>query len=272
MAANRNYFEGGIETPNIKDEYLTNAVPISETGVTGLSTTAQSIIGGINEAASVGGPTGATGATGPTGSAGPTGPTGATGATGSTGPTGAGPTGATGPTGPTGATGSTGSTGAGPTGPTGPTGATGATGATGSTGPTGAGPTGPTGATGSTGPTGATGSTGATGTGLTEVTDTIAASGTTVVDSITEDGDGACFWDYYIQYGAAMRAGTIRGVWAENEAVEYDETSTNDIGNTSDITFAVVHDGGTDIDLQAINAGANEYKIAFFRRYLSDVA
>lgn len=53
--------------------------------------------------------------------------------------------------------------------------------------------------------------------------------------------DGANF-DYVIKNGSNMRGGLIMSVW-DNYNSSYNETSTTDLGNTSDVTFSVSNDG-----------------------------
>ena len=51
----------------------------------------------------------------------------------------------------------------------------------------------------------------------------------------------AAFFDYVVASGSLslnMRAGTVMAVW-NSSSVEYTDTSTNDIGDTSDLTFDV---------------------------------
>ena len=53
--------------------------------------------------------------------------------------------------------------------------------------------------------------------------------------------DGATF-DYVVKSGLNMRGGTIVGIWDGTES-RYTETTTNDIGNTSGVTFTITGDG-----------------------------
>jgi hypothetical protein len=53
--------------------------------------------------------------------------------------------------------------------------------------------------------------------------------------------DGANF-DYVVKSGANMRLGNIMAVWS-GTSVKYSETSTTDLGNTSDVTFTVSNTG-----------------------------
>ena len=59
-----------------------------------------------------------------------------------------------------------------------------------------------------------------------------------VVASLTTGSYNAAYFDYTINDGTNYRAGTVMAVWNASTN-EYTETSTNDLGNTSQATFAV---------------------------------
>ncbi len=67
--------------------------------------------------------------------------------------------------------------------------------------------------------------------------------GTTAVFSRTLGTTTAAFFDYVVASGANARAGSIMVV-VNGSSVEYTETSTNDIGSTTSLNFAVVLSGG----------------------------
>jgi len=71
--------------------------------------------------------------------------------------------------------------------------------------------------------------------------------------------DGAIF-DYVVKNGGNMRAGTITGVW-NGAAASYNETSTVDMGTTSNISFIVT---GTGL-LNAVIAGGTWQVEVFYR-------
>jgi hypothetical protein len=71
--------------------------------------------------------------------------------------------------------------------------------------------------------------------------------------------DGAIF-DYVVKNGGNMRAGTITGVW-NGAAASYNETSTVDMGTTSNISFNVT---GTGL-LNAVIAGGTWQVEVFYR-------
>ena len=65
-------------------------------------------------------------------------------------------------------------------------------------------------------------------------------SGTEVVASVTTGSYDAAFFDYVVKNGSNYRAGTVTAVWeAGTSNVEFTDVSTNDLGNTTDITFSV---------------------------------
>jgi hypothetical protein len=66
------------------------------------------------------------------------------------------------------------------------------------------------------------------------------AAGTTVVDSFASTLSKGVVWHYVVTDGTNYRAGTVTAVWNGNTSgstVEYNETSTNDIGTTTGISF-----------------------------------
>ena len=63
-----------------------------------------------------------------------------------------------------------------------------------------------------------------------------AGTGTTIVYSLPTTGYTGAFFDYTLQNGLNLRAGSVIGVWS-GTSIEYTETSTNDIGSTTAVTF-----------------------------------
>ena len=80
---------------------------------------------------------------------------------------------------------------------------------------------------------------------------TVDVSGIGYIDTIADvSGDGA-IWHYVVKDGTNFRAGTIIAVWnATTNIVKYNEVHTDDIGDTTGVTFAVI-DVGNIIKLQA---------------------
>jgi len=67
---------------------------------------------------------------------------------------------------------------------------------------------------------------------------------------------GAIHMDYYVTDGSSARAGTFVGTWDGGGSREYYETATNDIGNTTDVTFTVTIPGSQlDIECTAASSG-----------------
>ena len=65
-------------------------------------------------------------------------------------------------------------------------------------------------------------------------------AGTETVDTFADTAGDAVSWTYLVKKGANLRAGTIVACWdASGNTTEYTETHTNDIGDTSVITFDV---------------------------------
>ena len=65
-------------------------------------------------------------------------------------------------------------------------------------------------------------------------------TGTETVDSFPDTYGDAAQWTYVVKSGVNLRAGTIVACWeAAGDTTEYSETHTEDIGDTSDVTFAV---------------------------------
>jgi len=64
-------------------------------------------------------------------------------------------------------------------------------------------------------------------------------TGTEVVATVATGSYDAAFFDYVIKKSTNYRAGTVMAVWDGSDNVEFTDTSTNDLGNTSDVVFAV---------------------------------
>ena len=71
-------------------------------------------------------------------------------------------------------------------------------------------------------------------------------TGSNTIYSISKTDYNSVFIDYSLSGTTGKRAGTIVGVW-DGTTVEFTETSTNDIGNTTDVTFSLTY--GSTIDL-----------------------
>jgi hypothetical protein len=84
----------------------------------------------------------------------------------------------------------------------------------------------------------------------------VSASNVTIVDALAGD-DGAWF-DYIVgDASTSARAGTVMAITI-NSVVQYIDTATADIGNTSPLTFDVVL-SGTSLRLRATAASGTWY-------------
>lgn len=64
-------------------------------------------------------------------------------------------------------------------------------------------------------------------------------AGTEVVATVSTGSYDAAFFDYVIKSGSNYRAGTVMAVWqAGTSNIEFTDTSTNDLGNTSDVVLS----------------------------------
>jgi hypothetical protein len=70
-----------------------------------------------------------------------------------------------------------------------------------------------------------------------------------VIDSIDSGVSFGCVWNYYIQDGINFRSGIITTTWGNGD-VAYNETSTQDIGDTTEVEFSVTLSTGN-VKLQA---------------------
>jgi len=64
-------------------------------------------------------------------------------------------------------------------------------------------------------------------------------AGTEVVATVSTGSYDSAFFDYVVKKTTNYRVGTVMAVWDTTGNVEYTDTSTNDLGNTSDVIFSV---------------------------------
>ncbi len=81
-------------------------------------------------------------------------------------------------------------------------------------------------------------------------------TGTETVAEISSTTYTAAFFDYVIKNGSNVRSGTVYACHDGSSNVEYTETSTNDLGDTSDVTLLVDISGGN-IRLRATTTSDN---------------
>ena len=79
----------------------------------------------------------------------------------------------------------------------------------------------------------------------------------------------SCIWFYSVKDGTNLRTGQIAAVWTDDGTdISYSHTTTNDIGNTTDIDFVVNTDGGhTNIRLFAEIVGGT-WNIRMLRLFI----
>ena len=82
--------------------------------------------------------------------------------------------------------------------------------------------------------------------------------GTTTVATIAVASYDAARFEYVVKSGLNLRSGTIMGVW-DGTNVQFTETTTNDIGVTTDITFTVAI-AGANAELRA-NSGLGGWTV-----------
>jgi len=80
-------------------------------------------------------------------------------------------------------------------------------------------------------------------------------TGTETVVSVATGSYRCAFFDYIITSGSNARAGTVFSVWG-GTSVEFTETSTNDIGTTSDVTLSTIL-SGSNVELRATTISNN---------------
>lgn len=89
------------------------------------------------------------------------------------------------------------------------------------------------------------------------------AAGTNVLDTFLKTSCRAALWHFFITDGTNMRAGTLSSVWNSGVS-EYNETSTTDIGNTSEVSmFTFINNGN--LDLRATITGLGTWRIGVTR-------
>lgn len=113
---------------------------------------------------------------------------------------------------------------------------------------------------------------GALGTGIT-VSDIDTTSET--VDTIDETLGNAVTWEYVVRNNTTngnLRAGFIQAVWEPTEPdseVEFYEYSTNDIGDTSPLTFNVTKNDSADIIELIATVTSDNWDVKLFRKILA---
>jgi len=87
-----------------------------------------------------------------------------------------------------------------------------------------------------------------------------AGVGTTNIDTISIGISYGCVWHYYVEDGTNYRSGIINSVWG-NGSIEFNETSTRDIGDTTNIDFDVILSSGNVIIQSNVDSGSWNVKV-----------
>ena len=64
-------------------------------------------------------------------------------------------------------------------------------------------------------------------------------AGTEVVATVSTGSYDSAFFDYVVKKSTNYRVGTVMAVWDSSNNVQFTDTSTNDLGDTSDVIFTV---------------------------------
>ena len=92
-------------------------------------------------------------------------------------------------------------------------------------------------------------------------------TGTEDVDTFSDTLGDACVFHYVVKKGANLRAGSITVCWdSSGDAVEYNETCTEDIGDTSDLEFSIDIDTNL-VRLRAV-AGSDSWIVRVIRNLI----
>lgn len=94
----------------------------------------------------------------------------------------------------------------------------------------------------------------------------IAGIGSSNIDIFTIGETKSAFWEGYVSSGTNIRSFILMATW-QNVTVTFNEYSTVDIGDTTDITFNITSDG-TNITLSVTNSGASTFDIRLHRKAL----
>ncbi len=91
-------------------------------------------------------------------------------------------------------------------------------------------------------------------------------TGTENVDTFNPTGDGGCVWHYTVKKDANLRTGTVQAIWDDSAGtVQYTETATPDIGDTSDLVVSVNMSGALgSVQFQA-TAASDDWQVKVLR-------
>jgi hypothetical protein len=95
------------------------------------------------------------------------------------------------------------------------------------------------------------------------------ASGTTTIDTTDRFGYNAVFYSFAVYDCTNYYAGNLVAVWnATTGQLEFTETSTSSIGNTSGVSFSFTITGN-DVNL-VITVPSSSWKFSYVKNYLED--
>jgi len=92
-------------------------------------------------------------------------------------------------------------------------------------------------------------------------------TGTTTVDSFADTLGTGCWWFYTVNDGTNYRTGIVMVIWnATANTIDFTETATNDIGDTSGVTFTA--DISSDVVRLRVTSGSDSWSISVNRMVL----
>ena len=93
-------------------------------------------------------------------------------------------------------------------------------------------------------------------------------TGTETVDTFSDTLCKGAYWDYVVSNGNNLRTGRVTASWAAaTDTVQYSETSTPDVGDTSALTFTV--DINSDLVRLRATATSDNWVVEAWRMELS---
>ena len=92
-------------------------------------------------------------------------------------------------------------------------------------------------------------------------------TGTETVDTFSDTLTKGCFWDYIVSKATNLRTGRITAAWdAAGDTVQYSETSTPDVGDTTGLVLAV--DINADMVRLRATAASDDWSVEAWRNEL----
>jgi hypothetical protein len=94
---------------------------------------------------------------------------------------------------------------------------------------------------------------------LFQQTTTTGTTGNVNVATISKTSYDGAFFDYVLKDGTNFRAGSVMSVW-DGTTIKYNETTTNDIGDTTGVTMSVIISGGNAVLRAVVSSGTWTFK------------